>query len=114
VLFKPFGAPGLAAATAAGAWINLLLLCFFAIRRGAMKVDLFLWKTATAVTTASFILAVFALFAAVPVQRMAAGLGPLANVLELLFLGLAGALVYALVLIAGLRIAGVRLGRWQL
>ena len=28
VLFKPFGAPGLAAATAAGAWINLLLCAF--------------------------------------------------------------------------------------
>jgi putative peptidoglycan lipid II flippase len=111
VLFKPFGAPGLAAATAAGAWINLLLLCFFAIRRSAMKVDLFLWKTATTVTTASFILAVFALFAAAPVQRMAAGLGRFANVFELLFLGLAGALVYALILIAGLRIANVKLER---
>ena len=111
VLFKPFGAPGLAAATAAGAWINLLLLCFFAIRRSAMKVDLFLWKTATTVTTASFILAVFALFAAAPVQRMAAGLGRFANVFELLFLALAGALVYALILIAGLRIANVKLGR---
>ena len=86
-------------------------LCFFAIRRGAMKVDLFLWKTATAVTMASFILAVFALFAAAPVQRMAAGLGRFANVCELLFLGLAGAIVYALVLIAGLRIANVKLGR---
>jgi putative peptidoglycan lipid II flippase len=111
VLFKPFGAPGLATATAAGAWVNLLLLCFFAIRRGAMKVDLFLWKTATAVTTASFILAVFALFAAAPVQRIAAGFGHFGNVFELLFLGLAGALVYALVLIAGLRIANVKLGR---
>ncbi|MGH6800675.1 MAG: lipid II flippase MurJ, partial [Methylocella sp.] len=111
VLFKPFGAPGLAAATAAGAWINLLLLGFFAIRRGAMKVDLFLWKTATAVTAASLNLAVFALFAAAPVQRMAAGLGPLANAFELLFLCLAGALLYTLVLLAGLRIAGVRLGR---
>jgi putative peptidoglycan lipid II flippase len=111
VLFKPFGAPGLAAATAAGAWINLLLLCVFAIQRGAMKVDLFLWKTATSVTTASFILAVFALIAAAPVQRMAAGLGRFANVFELLFLGLAGALLYALVLIAGLRIANVKLGR---
>jgi putative peptidoglycan lipid II flippase len=111
VLFKPFGAPGLAAATAAGAWINLLLLCFFAIRRGAMKVDLFLWKTATAVTAASFNLAVFALFAASPVHRMAAGLGPLANVFELVFLGLSGALLYAFVLLAGLRIANVKLGR---
>jgi len=111
VLFKPFGAPGLAAATAAGAWINLLVLCYLAIRRGAMKVDLFLWKTATAVTTASFILAVFALFAAAPVQRMTAGFGRFANVFDLLFLGLAGALVYALVLIAGLRMAGLTLGR---
>ena len=111
VLFKPFGAPGLAAATAAGAWINLLFLCFFAIRRGAMKVDLFLWKTATAVTMASLILAVFALFAAAPAQRLAAGLGRFANVFELLFLGLAGAAVYALVLAAGLRIANVKLGR---
>ena len=76
-----------------------------------MKVDLFLWKTATAVTMASFILAVFALFAAAPVQRMMAGLGSFANVCELLFLGVAGALVYALVLIAGLRIAHVKLGR---
>jgi putative peptidoglycan lipid II flippase len=111
VLFKPFGAPGLAAATAAGAWINLLVLCYLAIRRGAMKVDLFLWKTATTVTTASFILAVFALFAAAPVQRMTAGLGRFANVFDLLFLGLSGALVYALVLIAGLRMAGLTLGR---
>lgn len=111
VLFKPFGAPGLAAATAVGAWSNLLLLGFFAIRRGAMKVDLFLWKTVTAVTMASFILAVFALFAAAPVQRMAADLGRFADMFELLFLGLAGALVYALVLIAGLRIANVKLGR---
>ncbi|HEX3494487.1 MAG TPA: murein biosynthesis integral membrane protein MurJ [Methylocella sp.] len=111
VLFKPFGAPGLAAATAAGAWINLLVLCFLAIRRGAMNVDLFLWKTATTVTTASFILAVFALFAAAPVQRMTAALGRFADVFDLLFLGLAGALVYALVLIAGLRMAGLTLGR---
>ncbi|MGH6811189.1 MAG: murein biosynthesis integral membrane protein MurJ [Methylocella sp.] len=110
VLFKPFGAPGLAAATAAGAWINLSLLCFFAIQRGAMKVDLFLWKTATAVTAASFILAIFALLAAAPAQRLAAGLGSLANVFELLFLGFPGALLYTLVLIAALRIANVRLG----
>jgi hypothetical protein len=39
------------------------------------------------------------------------GLGPLANVFELLFLGFAGALVYALVLIVGLRIANVKLAR---
>src|SRR6202023_2390509 len=111
VLFKPFGAPGLAAATAAGAWINLLVVCYLAIRRGAMKVDLFLWKTATTVTTSSFILAVFALFAAAPVQRMTAGLGRFARVFDLLFLGPAGALLYTLVLSVGLRSANFERGR---
>jgi putative peptidoglycan lipid II flippase len=111
VLFKPLGAPGLAAATAAGAWINLLALCFLAIRRGAMKIDLFLSKTVTVVIMASFILSVFALFAAAPAQRLTAGLGRFASVSELVFLGGSGALVYVLVLAAGLRLAGVRLRR---
>lgn len=109
VLFKPFGAPGLAAATAAGAWINFLLLCVFAIRRDAMQADLFLLKTTTVVTVASFLLTVFALIAAAPIQRLAMGVGRFANVFELLFLGLSGALVYALVLAAGLWIANVKL-----
>jgi putative peptidoglycan lipid II flippase len=114
VLFKPFGAPGLAAATAAGAWINLLVLCFLAIRRGAMKIDLVLWKTATAVTAASFILAVFALFAAAPAQRLAAGFGFFADVLELLLLGLAGALIYGFALVAGFRMAKIKLGQLRI
>jgi hypothetical protein len=42
---------------------------------------------------------------------MTAALGRFADVFDLLFLGLAGALVYALVLIAGLRMAGLTLGR---
>jgi putative peptidoglycan lipid II flippase len=111
VLFKPLGAPGLATATAAGAWINLLALCFFAIRRDAMKIDLFLWKTVTVVTVASFFLSVFALLAAGPAQHLTAGLGRFASVFELVFLGGFGALVYILVLAAGLRMAGVRLKR---
>ncbi|MCI0466065.1 MAG: polysaccharide biosynthesis C-terminal domain-containing protein, partial [Beijerinckiaceae bacterium] len=110
-LFKPLGASGLAAATAAGAWINLLFLAFLAIRQGAMKIDLYFWKTATAVTAAACILAVFALFAAAPVQRLAASLGPFADVFALALLGAAGALVYGLALFAGLRIAKVKL--WQ-
>jgi putative peptidoglycan lipid II flippase len=114
VLFKPLGAAGLAAATAAGAWINLAALCFLAIRRDAMRIDLFFWKSATAVTLASFLLSVFALFAAAPAQRLTAGLGRFANVFELLFLGVSGALVYLLVLFAGLRIAGVKLRRPRL
>ncbi len=109
VLFKPMGAPGLAAATAAGAWINLIALCFLAIRAGAMRFDLFLWKLATAVTVASFTLAVFALIAANPAQRLTAGLGHFANVAEVIVLGASGAIVYVLVLVAGLRVAGIGL-----
>jgi putative peptidoglycan lipid II flippase len=111
VLFKPFGAPGLAIATAVGAWINLLALCFLATRRDAMKIDLFLWRTVTAVTVASFALAVFALFAAAPVQRLTANLGRFANVSDLMLLGMTGGAVYVLLLFAGLRLAGVRLRR---
>lgn len=109
--FTPLGAVGLASATAVGAWINLVLLAFLAIRRGAMKLDLLLWKTATVVTTASAALAAFALFAAAPVERLAAGLGRFADASELIILGLAGAVVYGVVLLIGLRVFGVRLRR---
>jgi putative peptidoglycan lipid II flippase len=111
VLFKPFGAPGLAIATAIGAWINLIILSLLAIRQDAMKIDLFLWKTVTVVTLASCALAVFALFAAAPFQHMTAGLGRFANVMDLMLLGLSGAAIYALILFAGLHLAGVRLRR---
>ncbi|WOJ91564.1 murein biosynthesis integral membrane protein MurJ [Methylocapsa polymorpha] len=111
VLFTPLGAVGLASATAVGAWINLVLLAFLAIRRGAMKPDLLLWKTATAVTTASAALAAFALFAALPIERLVRGLGRFADASELVILGLAGAAVYGVVLFIGLRIFGVKLRR---
>jgi putative peptidoglycan lipid II flippase len=109
VLFKPLGAVGLASATAAGAWINLLLLVIFAIRRGAMKPDLVLWKTGACVSAASCALSFFALFAAAPVERLAARFGHVANVSELLLLGCGGTFVYAVVLIGGLRVADVKL-----
>lgn len=111
VLFKPFGAPGLAGATAFGAWVNLVLLAIFAIRRGSMKPDLVLWKTAACVSTASCALAFFALLAANPAQRLAAHFGHLHHVMELLLLGAGGALVYGALMIAGLRITGVELRR---
>lgn len=109
ILFKPLGAVGLASATAVGAWVNLLLLVFFAIRRGAMKPDLMLWKTAACVTTASFALAAFALVFANPAERIAASFGRFGNEAALLIIGLSGALLYGLVALAGLRIAGVKL-----
>ncbi|ACK49348.1 integral membrane protein MviN [Methylocella silvestris BL2] len=111
ILFEPWGAAGLATATAVGAWVNLLLLAFFAIRRGSMKPDLILWKTAACVSTASCALSFFALLAAAPIERIGAKIGHFANETELLLLGFGGALIYAAVLLAGLHIAGVKLRR---
>ena len=39
VLFRPYGASGLAFATAIGAWLNLVLLIALALRRGSMQFD---------------------------------------------------------------------------
>ncbi len=111
VLFKPWGAVGLATATAAGAWVNLILLAFLAIRRGSMKPDLVLWKTATCVSTAACALSFFALTAAHPVRGLAERLGRFPNEIALLLLGGGGALIYGVILIAGLHIAGVKLRR---
>lgn len=111
VLFEPFGAVGLAGATAIGAWTNLLLLVVFALRRGIMRPDLALWKTCTCVTLASLGLAVLALTGEPAITRFAGSLSGFGNELTLVLLGLAGGLVYATVLVGTLRIAGVRLRR---
>ncbi len=111
LLFKPYGAAGLASGTAAGAWVNLLLLAFFAIRRGSMKPDLVLWKTATCVSTASCALAVFALLASPAAARLAESMGRLGGETALLVLGCGGAVIYGSILIGGLHLAGVRLRR---
>ena len=61
MLFRPYGAVGLAAATAAGSWFNLGLLVFLAVRRRSMRPDMMLAKVGASVATASFALAVFVL-----------------------------------------------------
>ena len=61
LLFHPFGAAGLAAATATGAWINLLLLMAIASRQGLMRLDWVFGKSAAVTSIACFALALFAL-----------------------------------------------------
>jgi putative peptidoglycan lipid II flippase len=110
-LFAPFGAVGLALATAIGAWTNLLLLVAVATRRGTMKPDLVLWKTGACVTLASLGLAVLALFGEAALTRLAHSVTAFGNELTLVLLGLAGGLVYSTILLAALHVAGVRLRR---
>lgn len=111
VLFGPMGAAGLATATAVGAWTNLGLLVFLAIRAGAMRPDLLLWKTSTCVSVASLALSVFALLGTGGIERFDRFFGRFVNELDLLALGLGGMLVYGATLVSGLRLAGVQLRR---
>jgi putative peptidoglycan lipid II flippase len=107
VLFRPMGAAGLAVATAVGAWINLILLAGIALRRGSMQIDLVLWKTATAVAVAAFLLSAFTLAAAAPVAAFAARLGRFVDEVDLCLLGLAGGILYAVALCLGLSVMGI-------
>jgi putative peptidoglycan lipid II flippase len=110
MLFKPFGAPGLAAATATGAWINLLLLMALATHRGLMRLDWVFGKSAATTSVASFILALFAFFAAWPAAHLCAHLPRFRNETELLLLLIGGGVVYVLALGIGLYATGVGSG----
>jgi putative peptidoglycan lipid II flippase len=107
VLYTPLGAVGLAAATATAAWINLGVLVAIAIRRGVLQPDWALGKTAAAIAVAAGLLALFALGAAAPLAHLAAHMPRFANETLVVLLGGAGALVYLVVLGAGLRLCGI-------
>ena len=111
LLFRKMGAPGLATATAVGAWINLVLLLVIAVGRGLMRPDRVLGKTAAVASLASFALSLFALWFTLPLAEFAARVGRFENEIELLGLLAGGALVYAPVLGFGLYASGVRLRR---
>jgi putative peptidoglycan lipid II flippase len=108
VLFQPFGAAGLAAATAAGAWVNFGLLVFLARRQGAMRFDALLGKVALASALASVALACVAIFGRAPSEALARHFDGVAAVVQLALLGIAGAVVYGVALFALLRAFGVR------
>lgn len=109
LLFGHMGAAGLATATAAGAWLNLILLCYFALRKNLFWPDELLAKASASAAIAALALALFALFFTLPAAKFAARVGRFENIIELVCLFAGGGLVYALVLGLGLLIGGVRL-----
>ncbi|MDB5508536.1 MAG: integral rane protein MviN [Hyphomicrobiales bacterium] len=111
VLFQPLGAVGLAAATAAGAWINFGLLVVLAMRSGSMRPDSLLKRVIVATALASVCLATVALLGAGPAGQAADAFGALRSEAQLALLGLAGAVVYGVALFGFLRALGVRPGR---
>jgi putative peptidoglycan lipid II flippase len=111
-LFEPLGAPGLALATAIGAWLNFLLLVFFAIKGGDMRIEKLTMHVAIAASVAGMLLALVALvgrdFSGVIATQISATYAP---VIGLLGLMLTGGLAYAGALFAMLALLGVRLSK---
>ena len=110
VLYKPLGAVGLAAATAVGAWINLLALSGIGWLKDAVRPDATLARVAVAVDIAAFVLTSFVFITEAYLASVVAG-HRFANEMLLGLLGSGGALIYGLVLALALRALGVSLPR---
>ncbi|MBQ0820195.1 murein biosynthesis integral membrane protein MurJ [Microvirga sp. HBU67558] len=111
LLMRTYGVVGLALGTAIGVWVNLGLLFVLAYRRGWTAPNRTLGRTCLAIAAASLLLGVFAWFAPAPLARWTALLPAWRNEILLALLGAAGALIYGGVLLAGLKVMGVRLAR---
>ncbi len=108
VLYHPFGAAGLAAATAVGAWVNLLALCAIGWLQDVVRPDDTLVRVALAVDAAALALGIYVFAADGRIGALTAG-GRFADVLHLALTGAGGAAVYAMGLGVALRVCGVRL-----
>jgi putative peptidoglycan lipid II flippase len=111
VLAPHLGAPGLALATSGGAWINFLALYILAYRAGISRPDGALGRTLAVVVAASIALAAAVLLADAWLQPLTNALPYLQRETRLAALALIGGLVYAGVLMAGMRATGLSLRR---
>ncbi len=107
MLFRPYGAPGLAFATAVGAWLNVVLLMALALRQGTMQFDDVFTRSTIATAAGAVMLANVGLWGREPLQNMFAGLH-FGNEITLVLLTIAGGLVYCGFLAFGLHILGIR------
>ena len=107
LLWRDWGAPGLALATAAGAWINLVALFVLARRRGWTQPDRRLPGFAAIVCVAAAICGVLAWWAAPLALRLTAALSFEPLLMAVLLLSAAAALLYALLAGGGLKATGL-------
>ena len=82
-----------------------------AVRSGAMRPDMMLGRVAAATGISAVLLAGLAIFGQGPAARVAASVGDLATVAQLLVMALSGAVLYGLAMAVLLRLFGVRLAR---
>ena len=110
-LYQPLGAPGLAFATAVGAWINLAALLFLALRQGSMRPDATLGKVCVSVAVASLALCFVAWVGREPALAAGRAWGHFEAETGLALLGVVGGFAYGAVLMVLVRLLGVRLAR---
>lgn len=106
-LFRTAGAPGLAFATAIGAWVNGGLLILLAWQRKWIAPDSILFRSTLAVMGATAALAGATPFIAEPAFQLTHQIPVMRAVTELLALAMGGALVYGAVLAVLLIMVGV-------
>jgi len=95
LLMDRYAQIGLALATSAGAWINLLLLAWFSARRNFLRIDRRLQRSSVRFAIAGAILGGVLLLGERPVEVLFSG-WPLRNEMTLLLLAVIGAIVYGI------------------
>jgi putative peptidoglycan lipid II flippase len=111
LLAPRLGAPGLAFATSAGAWVNFLLLYALAHRAGISRPDAAFARTLIVVTAGAAALAAAILAGDALLDPLTARLGHFQREAKLAGLALSGGVAYAGVLLAGVKAAGLSLRR---
>lgn len=107
LLYKPLGAVGIALATSANAWINLILLLIVGLRRYLFQPDEVLKGVVLAACTAAVVLANIALWLQGPFVAFAAGKGVWGSLMVLALFGAIGLVVYGGAMIGGCKALGV-------
>ena len=107
LLYKPFGAVGIAVATAVNAWINVGALIYLGQRRYLFQPDETLKNVILASATAAVVLANIALWLQWPFAWLGARLGIFGSLISLACFGLVGIVVYGGALIGGCKALGV-------
>ena len=96
----PLAQVGLALATAIGAWINLGLVFWFALRAGHARIDARLRQSAVKLAAAGLALAVALWLCRSPVATLFVGLGHWRDLATLGLLAVVGAVVYGGMILA--------------
>jgi putative peptidoglycan lipid II flippase len=110
ILLAPrIGAPGLALATAAGAWINLAALLIVAHRRSLSQPTADFLRLLVVIAAATLAAGLVFVFARAPVAQIMATSPHLRDVATLAALGVAGLCAYAAIFVIGAKLARVRL-----